>query len=101
MEDNRLIMIDDALYSQRRINYIESDLIDKANDADDRQEIELLKKQAIFNGLGELAEQIEQIWIARQEEMLEAKRNDDEYGLYAAGAGVLCFYAIIFYLIFN
>lgn len=70
MTENRLIMVDDALYAQRRIGYIESDLIDKANNAEDRQDIELLKKLAVFNGLGELAQQIEEIWIARQKEML-------------------------------
>lgn len=70
MKENRLIMIDDALYSQRRINYIESDLIDKANNAEDRQEIEQLKEHAIHCGLGELAQQIDDIWAAKRTELV-------------------------------
>jgi hypothetical protein len=68
MKENRLIMIDDATLSQARINYIESDLIDKANNAEDRQEIEQLKEHAIRCGLGELSEQIEAVWAAKRAE---------------------------------
>ena len=71
MKENRLIMIDDASLSQARINYIESDLIDKANNAEDRQEIEQLKEHAIRCGLGELAQQIDEIWAAKRAEYVK------------------------------
>lgn len=75
MKENRLIMIDDALYAQRRTNYLESDLIDKANKADYREEIEQLKESAIYFGLGELSQQIEDIWEAKRAENIRWHQN--------------------------
>jgi hypothetical protein len=68
---NRIYIIDPAQAAKNALNYVESDLLDKAHAASDRIEIEQLKEHARRCCLFDTAMEIEQIWIETQKENLQ------------------------------
>lgn len=91
---NKIIRIDDATALQARENYIVADLINKANEADSRVTIELLKEDAVRCGFHYLVDEIENIWIDTQVEN-ERDRTLEYFDKFAfAGFGLLGLFVI-------
>ncbi len=71
MTDNIILIVTDAETDQARINYISSDLLDKAYKANDHTEIEPLRQYARNCGLFEVEREIIEAWEAKQRELIE------------------------------
>ena len=71
MTDNIILIVTDADTDQARINYISSDLLDKAHHANDPNEIEPLRQYAKNCGLFEVEREIIGVWEVRQRELIE------------------------------
>ena len=74
MADNIILIVTDAETDQARINYISSDLLDKAHKANDPNEIEPLRQYAKNCGLFEVEREIIEAWEAKQRELIEEMR---------------------------
>ena len=70
MTDNIILIVTDADTDQARINYISSDLLDKAHKANDPNEIEPLRQYARNCGLFEVEREIIESWEVRQKELI-------------------------------
>ena len=96
--ENRITRLDDDKSQEARINYIQADLINKANEADSRVTIELLKEDATNCGLFGLVDQIEDIWLDTQCEM-EKDRSLEYFDKFAfAGFGLLSIFVLCLFL---
>lgn len=96
--ENKITRLDDDKSQLARINYIQADLINKANEADSRVNIEALKEDAINCGLFYLVDEIEDIWIDTQHEM-ENDRSLEYFDKFAfAGFSLLGIFVICLFL---
>ena len=96
--ENKITRLDDDKSQEARINYIQADLINKANEADSRVTIELIKQDAINCGLFGLVDQIEDIWLDTQCEM-EKDRSLEYFDKFAfAGFGLLSIFVLCLFL---
>jgi hypothetical protein len=68
------VICENAEYCQAKDNYIISDLLDRANKANDHTEIEPLRQYAKNCGLFEVEREIIEAWEAKQRELIEEMR---------------------------